>query len=149
MRFSGNFSNFPACEMDVEVLQGSGKPLFSTFLNFSPLCAGGRLRSCSQISGQSTFPAISRIFRCAKWMWKSCKDPGNHFSPLFSTFLHFVLAGGFGVVARNLGNQIFRPFLEFSGVRNGCGSLARIRETTFLNFSQLFATLCWREASEL
>jgi hypothetical protein len=109
--------------MDVEVLQGSGKPLFSTFLHFSPLCAGGRLRSCSQKSGQSDFPAISRIFRRAKWMWKSCKDPGNHFSQLFSTFRNFVLAGGFGVVARYLGKQIFRPFLEFSGVRDGCGSL--------------------------
>ena len=35
---------------------------------------------------------------------KDEKGCGNHFSPLFSTFLHFVLAGGFGVVARYLGN---------------------------------------------
>ena len=55
---------------------------------------------------------------------KDEKGSGNHFSPLFSTFLHFVLAGGFGVVARYLGKQIFRSFLEFSAVRDGCGSLA-------------------------
>ena len=111
--------------------------------------------------------------------------------PLFLTFLHFVMAVVFGVVARYLGNQIFRPFLEYSGVQNGCGSLARIRETTFLHFvlaagfgvvarylanhifrafleladlrnacgksckdpgnhfSSLFSTLCWQWASEL
>ena len=115
--------------------------LFSTFLHF--VLAGG-FGVVAGYPGNEIFRPFLEFSGVRNGCGKSCKAPGNHFSPLFFTFLHFVLAGGFGVVARYLGKQISQPFLQLPGLQNASGKVSektrRGVETSFLLFSNFFST---------